>query len=462
MWTWLILLCVVVAGFLLGSLVTIHVLRQHRSSQSTIAWIAIIMLLPPLGIPLYLSFGGRKSRKRLAERTDFHFEPSAQATDPRAQALERVLTSYNLPPATWGNKIKLCQDGVEAFEALLEIIDKAKESIHIQTFVFGTGNTGQILEKHLTERAKAGVKVRLMIDAFGSLGLHRRFFKSLEAAGGKVTFFNPVMHIPFLRRTNLRNHRKITVVDEKYVWAGGTNLAEEYIGPTPLESRWRDLAFTLQGPAVAVYSRIFCGDWHAATNEKLSMPDLKATSTAHKKDGALVQICPSGPDVLRDVLHGTLMTAFFQAERRLWVVTPYFVPDDPLVRSLILAAHRGVDVRVILPKVSNQKLADIARGTYLREMQNAGVRIHLFAAGMVHAKVVVIDDDLAIVGSANMDMRSLFLNYEVAMLQYSRPEVDATSQWVTRLMEQTDIGVEPVGNWRETFEGIVRIFAPLL
>ncbi len=461
MWTWLILLCVVVAGFILAVLVSIHLLRQHRSPQSTVAWIAIIILLPPLGIPLYLSFGGRKSRKRIAERKEFRIDHHIEAADERAQILERVLTSYDLPGATWGNHVKLCQDGVQAFEDLLAMIDAAQESIHIQTFVFGGGNTGQILEQHLTAKAKAGVKVRLMIDAFGSLGLHRRFFKKLEAAGGHITFFSPVMHIPFLRRTNLRNHRKITVVDEKYVWAGGTNLAEEYIGPTPLETRWRDLAFTLQGPAVRVYSRIFCSDWHAATNEHIEVIEV-ADAPMKPNEGALVQICPSGPDVPRDVLHGVLMTAFFQASRRLWVVTPYFVPDDPLVRALVLAAHRGVDVRVLMPKVSNQKLADIARGTYLREMQAAGVRIHLYPKGMVHAKVIVIDDDLAIVGSANMDMRSLFLNYEVAMFQYSRAEVDATSVWVKALMDETEIGVEAVGNWRETFEGIVRIFAPLL
>lgn len=270
----------------------------------------------------------------------------------------------------------------------------------------------------------------------------------------------PLFRAPFHGKTNLRNHRKIAIADQKIVLAGGTNIADEYIGPDPSEDRWTDLSFILTGPAVRHYLEVFQSDWLFAYGEKINIipPGMNdSNETGH----GVVQVIPSGPDVPGDPIDDALLTAIFAAKKRFWIVTPYYIPDQTLAQALRLAALRGVDVRVVVPLRSNHILADLARGTHLRELEKCGGKVIKYPH-MVHAKVILIDESHAVVGSANMDMRSLFLNYEIVMLVYSKPDVIAVHKWVEGLIEQSSEGTQSVGIARDTVEGIARLVAPLL
>jgi cardiolipin synthase len=250
-------------------------------------------------------------------------------------------------------------------------------------------------------------------------------------------------------------------MDEKRVLAGGANIASEYMGPEPKAGRWKDLMFTLEGPAVLRYAEIFRSDWEFASGESLDLGPAEADAFG-ARNGALVQVIPSGPDVQGDPLYGAILTAIYAAKTRLWIVTPYFVPDEAMTQALTLAVHRGIDLRIIVPKASNHPMADLARGTYLREIQEAGGKILLFEDGMVHAKAMVMDDELAMIGSVNMDLRSLFLDYEVVVFIYSEPEIQEVAHWMERLQERSRSGVKKVGTLRDIGEGVVRMMAPLL
>jgi cardiolipin synthase len=314
----------------------------------------------------------------------------------------------------------------------------------------------------LAKKASEGVKVNLLLDGVGSLHTHRRFFKPLLHAGGRVDYFMPVLHRPFRGRANLRNHRKIAIADDETVMAGGTNIGAEYMGPEPNPRRWRDLAFVLKGPAVSHYIEIFRSDWAFASGAELPAQSPSASDTGRSNRGALVQIIPSGPDVSSDALHDAIVSMIFEARQRLWIVTPYFVPDETLTQSLVMAARRGIDLRVVLPARSNHRIPDIVRGGYLREIHEAGGKVLLYRDGMVHAKVTLMDDKVAVVGSANTDFRSMFLNYEVAMFLYSKSEIKQVADWTAELAGQCDAGVSSVSLARELTEGVVRILSPLV
>ena len=218
------------------------------------------------------------------------------------------------------------------------------------------------------------------------------------------------------------------------------------------------MSFVLEGPAVAHYTAIFASDWKFATGKSF---DLTLKKSEHAGD-SVVQIVPSGPDVPGDPMYDAVLTAAYSARDRLWIVTPYFVPDESLAQALVLAAHRGIDLRIIVPEKSNHKLTDLARGTYLRDIQKAGGTIFLFTGKMVHAKILIVDNKFASIGSANMDMRSLFLNYEVSMFTYSEKDMNETENWIKKLMDDSKTGVSEISEFRNVCEGIVRMSAPLL
>ena len=230
------------------------------------------------------------------------------------------------------------------------------------------------------------------------------------------------------------------------------------MGPEPDPRRWRDLSFLLEGPAVRDYAAIFAADWAFVTGHR-----IEALAGAPAAAGeAVVQVAPSGPDVPGDPVYAAIVSAAFAARRRLWIVTPYFIPPEGLAEALALAAHRGVDVRVYVPDPSNHLIADLARGQPLRDAAAAGVSVIRFVGGMVHAKIVLVDDALAMVGSVNIDPRSLFLNFEANAIVYGPNETAAVAKWIETLQDQTQKGVAPVPPFRDTVEGVARMLDPLL
>ena len=244
----------------------------------------------------------------------------------------------------------------------------------------------------------------------------------LKRAGAKTAFFLPVWRITLLNRSNLRDHRKIAVFDGVRVFAGGRNLADEYLGQKPNPKRWADLSFVLEGPAAAHYEEIFRYDWAFATGEKLA-PMTAPAELAAGPGNAVIQVVPSGPDVADDSIFAGMLSFIFAARQRVWIVTPYFIPNEMLAEALEIAVRRGVDVRVIVPEKSDQILVDLARGPYLRDLKALGSAPLLYTPSMIHGKAVLVDDVAAAIGSANFDARSMFLNFEVTSIVHSAPEV---------------------------------------
>lgn len=460
-----------VLGFVLALVLLAHILRSNRPPQSTIAWLLSIVLLPYLGVPLYLLLGGRKMR-RLALRKQKLYTRDLGDRVPRVGVdAERILRSFGVPPSTPGNRLRLITDGVEAHDELLRLIDLAARSIHVTTYLLSNDGVGQAIVARLARKASEGVEVRVLLDAVGSWRLPRATKAPLEAAGGRFASFMPVFHIPFRSRSNLRNHRKLVVVDGKVAMTGGMNLGTEYLGPTPDPKRWKDLLLVVEGPAVTDLQELFWWDWCFATSEP--PPDLANELSPRALTGPWlwpgteneptpVQVVASGPDVEGDALYESLITLLFSAKRRVWVVTPYFVPDEILAKALDMAARRGVDVRIMVPNRSNHRSADLARVGYLRQIHQAGGKILRYRLGMLHAKAILIDDETAVVGSANMDMRSLFLNYEVALFLYSRERTLELERWFEGLSAHCRPGLSRPNWLRELAENVVRLLSPLL
>jgi cardiolipin synthase len=459
---WLISQLLTTVGFLMALVLLAHLLKSKRSTSSTIAWVLSIILVPYVGVPLYLMFGGRKMRRMAGQKEQVYHNPRRRPEETTGHPAERILQSFGLPPSQPGNEVSPVTSGEDAYTLLLELIDGAERTIHITTYILGRDPVGQAIVDRLAKRAAEGVEVRVLLDDVGSWRVGRRFITPLMQAGAKVAFFMPILHLPFRGRTNLRNHRKIVVVDETHALTGGMNLASEYMGPEPDPQRWRDFSVVLTGPGVAELANLFRSDWKFATGEDLSLVRELPQAESQSADGAVAQVVASGPDVAGDPLYESLVSAVFAAQRRLWVVTPYFIPDETLARALDLAARRGVDVRLVVPARSNHRMADLARASYLRQVHEAGGHILLYQPGMVHAKVVLIDHELAIVGSANMDMRSLFLNYEVAVFLYSGPQIEAAADWMRTLMAASISRLPKPSRVSELAENVVRLLSPLL
>jgi cardiolipin synthase len=455
-------------GFLLALVFLAYLIRQKRSPASTMAWLLLVLFLPYVGVPLYLMFGGRKMNRMARRKARVYDRSLPQTPGLVHNETERFLLSYGVPPASPGNRVELLTSGEQSYARLLELISQASSTIHITTYILGRGEVGKQIVDRLAERAGQGVTVRLLLDDVGSWRVGRRFLRPLLEAGAHVAYFMPVLHVPFRGRANLRNHRKIVVADGRTALTGGTNLAWPYMGPAPSGDLWVDLSAAVEGPAVADLEALFFSDWAFATGVDLSAQAGKIDSTVDpvarrpSEGNSLVQVVASGPDVADDPLYETIVSLIFAARERIWIVTPYFVPDELLVRALNLAARRGVDVRLIVPERSNHISADLARESYLRELHEAGGLVLMYEPVMLHAKAILFDDQLAVIGSANMDNRSLFLNYEVAVFLYTRSEVEAVSAWAKRVQADCQPELPRPGWTRELAENVVRLLSPLL
>ncbi|MBG80386.1 MAG: cardiolipin synthase [Phycisphaerae bacterium] len=457
---WLHLL--LVAGGLLGGLGLLLLIRDPRRRTHTLKWAIVIILAPYIGIPLYLMIGTRRISKTIRAKglikltTMEHPDHEVHGV---GRSVGQLLRGMDMPRLTTGHQFKLLPDGITTYEAWINRIQQAQKTIEIETYVFKMDDTGRAIRDALVEQAKAGVEVRVLIDSLGSHSTKKRFMQPLVDAGGEVSWFIPVIHNPWKASGDTRNHRKIALFDRTHVIAGGSNIGEEYIGPVEVKDRWLDLNFELQGPAVQSYFDVFRSDWAFASGRKINTPPEPTTEAV---GDSLAHVLPSGVDVPGDVLYNALVTAVYEARERLWITTPYFVPDEPLTRALALAARRGIDLRIIIPDVSNQHLADLGRGSSVREIAEWGGRIIRYTGGMFHTKTVVADDSWALVGSMNTDRRSLFLNFEVMLGVYRREDVQAIAEWNERLMSPCEEGARPVTMRGRAWESMVRLLAPEL
>jgi len=445
-------------GLVFGSLVMLvllsGMLRKQRNPAASAAWLVFMLALPYLGVPLYLFFGTRKLRHMAAHKRQVF--PGPAPGDVKTP-LQRLLSKLGVPAPNLASEFALHADAIEAREALFRLLDQARTSVEVEMFILADDEFGRLFIERLTECASRGIQVRLLLDGVGSFSLKREHLRALMEAGGRAAWFIPVLHVPLRGRTNLRNHRKFMVVDGWWVWAGGRNVADEYLQPET-QSRWIDLSYTMAGPVAADFQAVFEADWAFATGDTYTDTTLQTGTPEVEATWHEVQLIPSGPDMREDVLPNAMGELIAGARERLTLVTPYFVPGETLQDLLCIAARRGTRLDIVLPQRSNHWIADFVRNRFLRELHAAGARIHVLPGVMLHAKVLTVDGRRALVGSANFDQRSLYLNFELMNLLSDRQDVEAVSQWVDALMAQTQPWTEGRrGVVRETLEGLLTI-----
>jgi cardiolipin synthase len=459
-----------VGGFLLAVFAIARLVSEKRPPSNTVAWLLVIVLIPYLGVPMYLLFGGRKLRLLAKRKRPVVLDlPGVPAVDPAISSLPtaHTLTSTGSGAPAGGNTVRLVTTGEQAFTELETLINNARHTIHIATFILGRDDTGRRIVNLLAKRARDGVKVRLQLDALGCLFSSRGFVDVIRRAGGEVVRFMPVIPLSGRSSANLRNHRKIAVFDQHTALVGGHNLAHEYMGAQPLKKRWSDFGAVISGPAAAQLNEVFLADWAFASRQSLDTLHAELDPAAVRVEGgSAVQVVASGPDVAGDPLYEGIISMIQEAEQSIWIITPYFIPEEVLLRSLIVKARAGKDVTLIIPARSNHPITDYARRHYVRELRKAGARVMLHTGRMMHSKAVIVDERIGLLGSANFDLRSLFVNFEIGVFLYSEADVRAMRVWAGELLRAC-VEPRPEPSPRVRFPGNIaedlsRLLAPLL
>ncbi|MEW6777084.1 MAG: cardiolipin synthase [Bdellovibrionota bacterium] len=414
-------------GYVLSAAYVPRVLLRRREPSATLAWLFAIIVFPYVGVLLYIVFGNNRvhSRREAKRRSDTELGRSIERLRERffdsfpdvEPSLFAAAKNLGLPPPAAGNRVMVYTDGPSAFEALLARIESARHHAHLEFFLFRQDETGRCLLETLCAAARRGVEIRLLVDAVGLfMGQTKEsFFDPLRKAGGQMVRFLPVGLVRGWSFFNLRNHRKLTVVDGRLAFTGGMNVGDEYSGLSPKDGpAWRDILLEVEGPAAALVQEVFAADWYFATGEGLAAKSYFPPAAPAGQD--VVQVVASGPDESLGRLHLLTLALLAGAQKSISIATPYFVPDPALAAALATAALRGIDVRLLVPRRSNHLLAEWAGRSYYEELLEAGVQIQEFLGGMLHAKAVVVDGNIASVGSANMDVRSFRLNFELNLI----------------------------------------------
>ncbi len=479
---------------LLGIVSALEAIMKTRTPTGAIAWSLSLVLMPLLMVPAWWVFGRRKFRgyakarrssrpwlrfgrkrdddkshadiRQLATELLQKLRPFRPAESGAALAtLERVMQL----PATAGNRAQLLVDGDAAFGALFEAIDQAEHYILLEYYIVRDDAIGTRLRERLQTKARAGVRVCFLYDEIGSFQLGRNYLAELRAAGVDICSFHTTKGRRNRFQINFRNHRKIAVVDGRFAMIGGINIGDEYLGHHPRLSPWRDTNVALQGPAVQSVQLAFLEDWYWACDElpELAWQPQAATAVGSEAaPGCDVLIAPTGP---ADSLE-TGVLYFIQlinsARQRLWIVSPYFVPDTALLAALQLAALRGVDVRIMLPERADKWLMYFAAFAYFDEVQATGIRLFRYQAGFLHQKVWLVDDLCATVGTANLDNRSCRLNFEIGALVHGSEFCRAVEQMLeTDFNNSRELQQGELTRRRLPFRLAVRLahlFAPVL
>ena len=455
------------------------VILEKRQPSSTMAWLLVLIFMPFVGMLFYLYFGRQRRRRRVRLRTQavarvapgldsvaggHERQHLLDGVDDVHQPLLRLAHRLGTSPLVPGNRVELFFDGGDKHAALFEAIRSAEHFVHLEYYILQPDGTGLQLRELLIERARAGVEVRLLVDGVGSLSLGEAFFSGLREAGARAERFHPIVLAPWRNRINYRNHRKIAVIDGDCGFVGGMNIGDEYRHGTDSSPAWRDTHLCVRGPAVRWLERVFAEDWHDQTSEILAEPRFFPEPAPQGDER--VQILASGPEDELSAIHHIYFTAITSARERVRITTPYFVPDPPLLLALRTAALRGVDVQLMLPGRSDLVLVTWAGRSYFEELLEAGVQIHEYQPRVLHAKVLTVDGHCATVGSANMDIRSFQLNYEVTAFVYgSQRAVELDHQFEIDRGESRPVRLE---QWedrplRQRFaEATARVLSPLL
>lgn len=449
--------------------IAVIIIVEYRHPDKAVTWLVILFLIPFVGFLLYYFvaktyYCHHSYKKQNCNSESFKAELMARIHRPIPKdqlneiSLQQNAWLRNNPsiPATACHETIVYSDGEQAFEAMLESMANAKHHIHLEFYIIRDDRLGTRFEQILTRKAREGIQVRLIYDGIGSRHLCKAFLHRLQQAGVETGCFFPLLTTFIDKRINYRNHRKIVVVDGKIGFFGGLNIGDEYVGENPQFGYWRDTHFRMKGNSVLWIQYAFLTDWCRAKKQFLTDPDYYPVQDVQGEE--FVQIVKSGPD---ETLLELIFSMIVSAKQRLYIETPYFVPDPGILLAIKTAVRSGVDVRIIIPGTPDKKLVYNATLSYVQELLQAGVRFFCYQKGFLHAKVL-ISDDLACSGSANMDMRSFCGQFEINAIFYDSKVVKRLVQDFHMDLSVSKEVVLSEFMERSRFQKMKEIFARLL
>jgi cardiolipin synthase len=458
----------------LGALLA--VLMDHRQPAKTVAWVLVLVFLPVVGIVIYFFFGqntrkerfiSQRSLDQLTKRSMLEFTEQKNLKIPADQgALIKLFTNQNWSFPFKDNEVDIYTNGYDFFHMLLRDIGKAKNHVHIDSYIFNDDALGYMVADELVEKASQGVEVRVIYDDVGCWNVKNEFFERMREAGIEVHAFMPVKFPAFTGKVNYRNHRKLCVIDGKIGYIGGMNIATRYIkGRSGLA--WRDTHLRIRGGAVYGIQRAFLVDWYFVDRTLITNRRYYPEVSEKLKNDCLIQIVTSSPiSPWPDIMQG-YVRILLQAKHYVYMETPYFLPTEPVLFAMRTAALAGVDVRLMIPYKTDAKLVEWASRSYVMQTVESGVKIYLYKAGFNHSKLLVSDDALCTVGSTNIDFRSFENNFEANAFIYDEQMAcrlkDVYLQDVKESVLLED--VRDLGNQtfiQRLWESLVRLISPLL
>jgi cardiolipin synthase len=455
--------------FLIVLSIIIKVVLQNRNPLKTTSWILVLSLLPLLGIVIYYIFGQDARQIRIISNKKYRMlkkrssrQPAILPNDsiqyPEYTSLINLLNHKNEAALLQGSRVDIFTDGQSKFDSFVKDLKEARHHIHIQYYIFLDDTIGKTIQSILIEKAKQGIKVRILYDDVANWKVKQLFYKEMETVGIELTAFLQVRFPLLTSKVNYRNHRKNVVIDGKIGYIGGMNIADRY-----LEPRWRDTHLRVEGRGVLGMQSAFLIDWYSSgkelINDTVYFPELPILT------GNLMQIVTGSPISPQRTLLQATIQIITRANKQVYIQTPYFLPEDSLVQSLQLAALSGIDVRLMIPSKPDTPFVGTAAESYYEEMMRSGVKIYALESAFLHSKVIVCDDFLTVVGSANMDFRSFEHNFEINAYLY---DVDLACQMKTIFLnDQKNCRQILMKEWKKRsfpkklWESILRLFSPL-
>lgn len=480
---WIFVLETIYVLFIIG--VLLRIIYDTQSVTKTLAYLLLVIFLPIIGVFIYFSFGINYRKNKLYSKKIIQDQKQEDLVlaklesynlknlegikdDDHFSGLMRMIYETDRSPLTTNNSAKLLINGEEKFPEVLKELRNAKHHIHVEYYIYEDDEIGRAIEKILIEKAKSGVEVCFIYDDFGSSSIRKTLAKRLRENGVKAFPFYKIKLVKLANRLNYRNHRKIIVIDGRISFVGGINISDKYSNANKGNKLfWRDTHLKIEGDATAILQHIFIGDWNYCSNEKLTINENyfpKSDLISEKRKN--IQIVSSGPDSDRPSIYYAIIKAIQSAKKEIFLTSPYFIPGETIIDALKMSALSGVDVRLLVPGISDSFMVNAAAKSYYTELLKAGVKIYLYQKGFVHAKTLVADQCLAIVGTANLDYRSFDLNFEVNAVVYDveiAKELAFNFEKDVKDSEQIDIN-----SWLnrpkhiQLIEKIVRLISPML
>lgn len=482
-------------SYIVGAIISMSIILENRDPARTVTWLLIFILFPGIGLVIYAILG-RNMRKRKLFKTQKlassiregkvfenleRIEEIAnieQSTINTNQLLNENIEDYSKKrvislllntgklPFTTNNKVSVYIDGNEKFKNLLEDIKNAKNHIHLEYFIIKDSEIGRELKDLLIKKSNEGVKIRILYDDVGCwrFWFYRKFFNEMKEDGIEIVAFLPAKFPLTGGKLNYRNHRKIAIIDGKIGYTGGINIGDEYMGKNKKFGYWRDTHIKIEGTSVYMLQMIFLTDWYYTTKEIIT--EDKYFPSPQRCGNSMVQIIASGPDSDWESIRYAYFSAICQAKKSIYIETPYFIPDESILIALKSAALSGVDVRIVFPKIADHKMVNNASYSYFDDILKSGGKVYLYTKGFIHSKIMTIDDKIASTGSANMDLRSFMLNFEINAFIYDKEIVERMNKdFFEDLNNSEELTLDEFSKrklGKKVRESIARLFSPIL